>query len=120
MENEKSLNGLLSTFFEKAEKCFGILIDKCGEDGVLDVHARMDSRYSTAPLMTVINADGDYESLYLNRVVRDNGNVLFIMEDDTYVEVCNVPPLSLINALREVSLSWGLDVNKIEYDVFNN
>lgn len=120
MENEKSLNGLLSTFFEKAEKCFGVLIDECGEDGVLDVHARMDSAYSTTPLMTVINADGDHELLYLESVVRDNGNVLFIMEDDTYVEVSNVAPLSLINTFREVSLAWGLDANKIEYDVFNN
>ena len=119
MAQAKKLMGLLNDLYDKAEKCFNFLIDHSGKDGVLDVDARMNTKYSSAPIVKYINADGDTDWDYLHTVTRDDGEVIFIFDSEVYCTIRDIEPLNLIQLFQDLCFEFGhLDPAKIEDEIF--
>ena len=115
MEESKKLRKALDELYLKAEKVVNAIIDECGTDGRLGLPERV-MPYEI-PKVVFYNADGDLQQLYLSDVIRDDGDVIFVFEDDTYCSTTDIVAQSLIKTVEELCLSWGLSPSLIEDDV---
>ena len=119
MAEAKKLMGLLNDLYDKAEKCFNFLIDHSGKDGVLDVDAKMNTKYSCAPMVCFKNADGDEDYDYLHTVTRGDGEVIFIFDSEVYCTIRDIEPAMFIILFEELCFEFGhLDPTKIEDEIF--
>ena len=118
VHSSQKLSYLLTNFYDKAEKCFTILVDDRGKNGHLDLEERMKDDYSNTPLVTYFDVEGTPQRQHLKAILKDDGDLLFVFDNDEACSITEIESLGLILAFQDICLAWGLSAYKIEQDVF--
>lgn len=117
MELCKTTRDPLKCVFKYGEVLFNKLIDDYGMDGKFDVQSKIPVIIWT-PCVYFFNADGEIDRNYLTEIGRDDGDLMFFFDDETYCELEDLVPQSMFQAIYEIFEGMQISLNEIEKEIF--
>lgn len=116
MELCKTTRDPLKCVFKYGEVLFNKLIDDYGMDGKFDVQSKIPVIWT--PCVYFFNADGEIDRNYLTEIGRDDGDLMFVFDDETYCELEDLVPQSMFQAIYEIFEGMQTSLNEIEKEIF--